>query len=183
MASLDAPRPRRRAIRLAGYDYAQAGAYFITMCTEDRALLFGAIQDGVMRLNETGAFVEAAWQDLSRHYRNVALDEFVVMPNHVHGIIVIAEQDDHDAASGGAGLKPAPTKSHPVSEIVRGFKTFSARRINEHRGTRGAAVWQRNYYEHVIRNEASLSRIRQYVANNPASWPDDPENPAVRDRL
>jgi REP element-mobilizing transposase RayT len=151
-----------------GYDYTQPGAYFVTICTRDRVCLFGEVVGGQMQLNELGRLVEWTWQDLSNHVANIVLDAFVVMPNHVHGIIIIV----------GAGSEPAPTtKQYGLPEIVRQFKTFSALRINEQRGTPGAPVWQRNYYEHIIRTEDSLARIREYIAGNPLRWHLDRENP------
>jgi putative transposase len=146
---------RRRPLRLPGYDYAQPGAYFVTICTHGHIALFGTIADGTMRLNGRGRIVHDTWLHMRDHYP-IDLDAFVVMPNHIHGIVVI-----------GAGLKPAPT----LSEIVRGFKTFSARQI-------GQPIWQRNFYEHIVRNEAALERIRQYITDNPAQWPSDHENHA-----
>ncbi|GIV89164.1 MAG: hypothetical protein KatS3mg055_1682 [Chloroflexus sp.] len=170
-------RPNRRSIRLKGYDYFQPGAYFITICTKDRACLFGEVVNGEMRLNALGQIVQDVWHDLPNHVSNVVLDAFVVMPNHVHGITII-----RDDTVVGAGSEPAPTtptkKHHGLPEIVRQFKTFSARRINEMRGTPGVSVWQRNYYEHIIRDEQSLNRIRAYIANNPLRWALDRENRA-----
>ncbi|MBC7234050.1 MAG: transposase [Chloroflexi bacterium] len=192
---------RRRSIRLKGYDYSQSGAYFVTICVQDRTCLFGEVINGEMRLNEWGQVVQAAWQDLPNHLSHVQLDEFVVMPNHVHGIIMITDDADHVGAGSKptlragskptprAGLEPAPTttttvctdadtrKRHGLPEIVRQFKTFSARRINECRHTPGSPVWQRNYYEHVIRDEEDLQRIRQYIVDNPANWAKDEDNP------
>jgi REP-associated tyrosine transposase len=156
----DAPHPRRRSLRLPAYDYSQAGAYFITVCTDDRVMLFGEVIDCDVPLNETGMIVQQTWDDLPTHYRDIDLDAFVVMPNHVHGIIILADQ---------------PQRHRALPEIVRGFKTFSARRANERAGKRGV-LWQRGYYEHVIRNEKALDRIRAYIANNPAQWADDPDN-------
>ena len=158
-----------------------------------------------MRLSEAGRIVQAVWEELPRHYPHVRLDAWVVMPNHVHGIVVLTSAgaggvDDGDgvASTGvgspawvGAGFKPAPTGAgggdggaprHALSEIVRAFKTFSARRINALQGTQGASFWQRNYYEHVIRNETALNRIRQYIMENPARWDDDSENPVLHRR-
>lgn len=186
-------RHHRRSIRLQGYDYAQAGAYFVTVCTQDRACLFGDIFDGEMRLNTVGWMVHAGWLGLPDHYAGVELDTFVVMPNHFHGIVVIADDRNPGLAGAGlvgAGLKPARTKPartkpvpttgvrrHGLPEIVRGFKTFSARRINQTRQAPGVSVWQRNYHEHIIRDEASLRRIREYILNNPVQWALDRENP------
>jgi putative transposase len=130
-----------------------------------------------VRLNEIGNIARQTWIELPVHYPHAALDTFVVMPNHVHGIILLA--DDWE----GAGLKPAPSlKMHALPEIIRAFKTFSARTINDRQGSRGESVWQRNYYEHVVRDENDLSRIRQYIVDNPACWAEDSNNPVVWDR-
>ena len=129
-----------------------------------------------MQLNEYGRIVEWTWRDLPNHGANVQLDAFVIMPNHVHGIIVIT-----DVVVGGvveAGSEPAPTtKQHALPEIVRQLKTFSARRINRQRGISGVSVWQRNYYEHIIRNAHEMQRIRAYIHNNPTKWALDRDNP------
>lgn len=202
------PHPNRHSIRLKGYDYSQPGAYFVTICTRDRAGLFGEVADGEMRLNEWGEIVLWTWRDLPNHVPNVQLDAFVIMPNHVHGIIIITDPVNAPEAVGAgsepapAQPQPAPTQPHPalaqpvpdqsiesisgviaakrygLPEIIRQFKTFSALRINKQRGTPGLPIWQRNYYEHIIRNEESLNRIRQYIADNPLRWALDQENPA-----
>jgi putative transposase len=166
----------RRSIRLKGYDYKQVGAYFVTVVARNRACLFADIVNGETRLNGAGRVMQSAWDDLPNHYPGVACDAFVVMPNHIHGIIVVMD------TIVGAGLKPAPTR-HGLPEIIRGFKTFSARRINDLRSTPGTPIWQRNYYEHIIRNEEELTRIREYVANNPLQWEDDRENPLRSDTV
>ncbi len=164
---------RRKSIRLKGWDYSEPGAYFVAICTHNRQPLFGKVVDGEMVLNEYGEIVREAWFDLPNHYAHVELDAFVVMPNHIHAIIVLI------ADPVGAGFKPAPTAltRHPLSEIVRALKTFSARRINERRGTPGERVWQRNYYEHIIRTERALNAIRRYIAKNPLRWHLDRYNP------
>ncbi len=165
----DTNQPARRSIRLRGFDYAQQGAYFVTICTHQRACLFGEIADDEMRFNTTGSVAHGVWMGLPTHYPHVELDAFVVMPNHVHGIVVL-----------GSGIQPTPVKLESLSEIIRGFKTFSARQINRSRSRPGNRVWQRNYYDHVIRDEVGLDRIRQYIVDNPARWAEDPENPARR---
>jgi REP element-mobilizing transposase RayT len=210
-------QPRRQSLRLAEFDYAEPGAYFVTICTRDRACLFGEVVDGEMILSPAGRVVEAAWFDLPNHYPTIGLDAFVVMPNHVHGIIVISGGPADSDSTAGSGevasyATPAPTDADlgyraarmvgagfetsaalpraqsqpalrpnalrpPLSEVVRGFKTFSARRINAMRGTSGS-VWQRNYYEHIIRSDRSLQRIRTYIDGNPGTWEADHENPA-----
>jgi len=128
-----------------------------------------------MRLSHFGVIVERCWEDLVNHYPDVALDEFVVMPNHVRGVIWLRD-------AGRAGLKPAPTseggRRHGLPEIVRALKTFSARKINELRGTPGGPVWQRNYYERVVRSERELNAIREYIRANQLNWHLDRENVA-----
>jgi REP element-mobilizing transposase RayT len=172
----------RRSIRLQGYDYSQAGAYFVTICTRNRECLFGEIVNGDMRLNDAGSVVESVWDGLPGHYAHVELDAMVIMPNHFHGIIVLAPVGV-GAGNVRAGFKPAPTPAamrHGLSEIVRALKTFSSRRINESRQTPGTKLWQRNYWEHIIRNESELNRIREYIHNNPTQWEMDklhPNNP------
>ncbi len=154
----------RRSIRLKGYDYSLPGAYFVTICTQNKICLFGNVNNEEMALNDFGRIVQMVWDELPVHYQFIKLDTFIIMPNHVHGIIGLV----------GAGLKPAPTG---LPEIVRGFKTFSARYINKTRNTPGISLWQRNYYEHIIRNPEELNRIREYIVNNPLKWHLDRENP------
>ena len=168
--------------RLRKYDYSQPGAYFVTICTADRQCIFGEIMDGEMQLNKNGIIVAEQWAGLPSHHANVSLDEFVIMPNHIHGIICLS---DTSQSSVGAGFQPAhsspPTKSnHGLPEITRGFKTYSSLTINRLRGTSGKPVWQRNYYEHVVRTENDLHAIRKYIVENPLKWELDPENPTVR---
>lgn len=179
---------RRKSLRLKNYDYSQMGAYFITICAYKRICLFGEISDEQMQLNEYGNTVKAAWNDLPAHYSNVNLDDHIIMPNHVHGIIWLTGNtcDTGNACHVGAGFKPAPTllhnksvsSRHGLSEIIRGFKTFSAKRVNLLRGMPSIPVWQRGYYEHVIRNEEDLDRIRKYIRDNPVQWASDSENTA-----
>jgi len=154
--------------------------YFVTICTQNKECLFGEIKNGEMILNEYGEIIKFTWFDLINHNICVLLDSFVVMPNHIHGIIVINDKIFVGAGSkpalikinqlARAGLEPAPTK---LSEIVRQFKTFSAKRINKLRNTPGLSVWQRDYYEHIIRNDRSLEKICDYIINNPCRWNHD----------
>ncbi|MFO8011067.1 MAG: transposase [Dehalococcoidia bacterium] len=202
----------RRSVRLKGYDYSRHGWYFITICTHDRLPILGeivgegskpvpdtrdetvvgagskparVIDTPEMVLNENGEIVEQTWFDLVNHVPNIRLHEFVVMPNHIHGIIETVGDEtsiDQDVVSGTglkrAGLEPAPTggmvrKRASIPEIVRQLKTFSARRINRLKNTTGAPVWQRNYYEHIIRDGKSYRRILEYIRTNPLRWRDD----------
>jgi putative transposase len=151
----------RQSIRLDGYDYSRSGAYFITICTHDRECLFGDIVNGTMVFNTVGDIARSHWQQLPQHHPNIIMDESIVMPNHLHGIIILESSTD------GTKL---------ISEIIRGFKTFSAKAINKERGLRGVPVWQRNYYDRIIRNELELDRVRQYITNNPYNWDTDKNN-------
>lgn len=163
----------RRTIRLPEYDYAQPGVYFITVCTHQRACLFGEIVDGEIRLSELGHMVRDEWNKTQQIRPEIELDQFVIMPNHFHAIIWI-----HD---GRGTARRAPT-GEPTYEqfgkpvagsiptIVRAFKSAVTRQINFYRNTPGMPVWQRNYYEHIIRNEAELSAVREYITNNPHQW-------------
>ncbi len=164
-------RNHRRSIRLKGYDYSQVGCYFITICTHNREMSFGNVVDGLMKLNEYGKMVANTWNDLPNHNHNIQMDNFVIMPNHVHGVIVI---NDVGTDTVGAGSEPTPTKKkhkhHGLPEIIRQFKTFSARRINKIRQSPDIHVWQRNYFEHIIRNENEMNRIRKYISENSSKW-------------
>ncbi len=154
----------RRSIRLPGYDYSQPGAYFVTICIWQRECLLSEIQDGNILLSNYGEAVNFNWLNLIRVYPHIELDSFVIMPNHIHGIIIIKSQN----------------KNHSLSEIVRCFKTFSARRINQLRSVTGIPVWQRGYYEHIIRNQTGLSKIQEYIINNPYNWESDEIYPSSK---
>ena len=182
----DPERHHRRSVRLRGYDYSQAGAYFVTICTPDRACLFGDVADGVMRLNDAGRVVERCWHEIPIHFPHVELDEFVIMPNHVHGVIVIVGAGSpRPYVASGAGTKTgaetAPLRA-TLGRMVAYFKYQSTKHINIMRGTPGIPVWQRNYYEHIIRDDESLNRILEYIVNNPLQWELDWENPGIGGR-
>jgi REP element-mobilizing transposase RayT len=244
----DPDRHHRRSIRLQGYDYTQAGAYFVTMGTQYRQCLFGAIVDGAMVLNEAGQMIQTVWDEIPVYYPGVDIDEFVVMPDHIHGIVVIAEYDvgqaanveaanvgaanvgaanvgaadagaanvgaanggaanvgaadagaadagaagagaanvgaaDAGAADAGAVPRDRPTKKLSLPDVVHRFKTMTTKRYTDGVKQNGwppfpGKLWQRNYWEHIIRNEAALNRIREYIRNNPAQWkPNQPDQP------
>jgi putative transposase len=167
----------RRSIRLREYDYTEVGAYFVTICAYNRECLFGEIVHGEMRLNGFGKTIEDEWLRTATIRPYIELGEVVIMPNHVHGIVSI-----RDEGRGKARLAPTTgTFGYPVGgslpTIIGAFKSASTKRINEMRGTPGAPLWQRNYFEHVIRNEAELNRIREYIALNPSRWDNDLNNP------
>jgi len=185
----------RRSLRLGNYDYSQGGAYFVTICTQDRVLRFGRIVDGQMELNATGTMIQGVWGRLNEHYAGLEVDEFVVMPNHLHGILVLGCDDatipEEDRQWPGRARRvprrrlgcPAPTGGLSLSEIVRRFKTFTANQYRKAISLQElpdpGRLWQRNFYEHVIRNERDLSAIREYMVNNPLQWHLDRENPDV----
>ncbi len=177
------------------------GAYFVTMVTQGRELSFGEVAGGEMRLNRYGDIVRRGWEDLPRHYPYAVMDAFICMPNHVHGIVILRddEVDEYDGGRGGSvsgrGFMPIeitsgmhttpetgqtrpyrPTR-HGLPEIIRAFKSFSARRINVLRHSQGIPVWQRIYYEHIIRDNSEMDVIRRYILNNPLQWELDSENP------
>src|SRR5438093_2097370 len=189
-------RHHRRSIRLQGYDYSQPGMYFVTVCTEGLELLFGEVEKGEMVVNEYGRVVWEEWHRSAEIRREVRLDEFMVMPNHLHGIMVITCAEAHRVgatghheiiaievgAHGRAPLQHRQLHRQPRSlgSFVAGFKSATTKRINELRGTPGVPLWQRNYHEHVIRSEDELHRIREYIQTNPLRWELDRENPARR---
>lgn len=195
----------RRSIRLKDYDYSQTGAYFVTVCSWNKGCVFGDIADGALQMNECGQTVQDEWMKTVDIRTNVELDEFAVMPNHIHGIIVLvgarrclALNVNNEFLNGAANRqckgeamprpyrreekrathRVAPTLiSGSVGAIVGQFKSTVTKRINEIHNTPGRPVWQRNYYEHIIRDEDELNRIREYIINNPARWAEDENNP------
>jgi putative transposase len=182
----------RRSIRLQCYDYSQAGALFVTICTNNRENLFGDIVAGAMQLNYAGQTVERCWVDIPAHFPCVELDEFVVMPNHIHGIIVLTDAITtvwakdlrakdiwaKNRAKNISPLQPRPTgTSGTIGSIVRGFKIGVTKWFRQQNTVH--EVWQRNYWEHIIRNETERDRFREYIRNNPARWEQDKLNPTV----
>ena len=176
----------RRSIRLRDYDYSSPGEYFITICTQNRECLFGEVVDGEMVLNDFGKIAYNEWNQTEKVRSNVELDVFVIMPNHMHAILGIVAniQELGQPTVGAHGDTPlhdhkskfkSPSKT--VGAIVRGYKSTVTKQINQIRQTPGQKIWQRNYYEHIIRNEKSLNRIRDYILNNPASWEEDQNHP------
>jgi putative transposase len=163
----------RRSIRLMEYDYAQAGGYFVTICTQDRACVLGEIVAGAVLLNELGHIVGESWRWLEQQHGYIKLDQWVVMPNHLHGIILIKDGE------GGSRTAPTSARRKPLGRLIGSFKTVSTKRINETLRTPGIAFWQRNYYEHVIRSDNALNAIREYIEANPRHWHTDPDNPDV----
>lgn len=163
----------RRSIRLKDYDYRQNGAYFVTICSHERLCLFGSIGDGEMVLNDWGRITQTSWSEIPAHYPMVELDVFVVMPNHVHGIIVITGDNELQSIGAQHGATPNNVAPNSLGSIVRTFKAAVTRHINRLLDAPDHPIWQRNYHEHIIRNENTLNTIRAYVDNNPAKWAED----------
>jgi REP element-mobilizing transposase RayT len=194
----------RRSIRLKEYDYSQAGAYFVTLCVWQKKCLFGTIVDGIMNLNGNGRIVEKEWLNTGAVRPHVDLDEYMVMPNHFHGILVIGNNDlvgarrclaqnampQDETMSSECGAihgetratqRVAPTiKSGTMGAIIGQFKSMVTKQINIIRDTAGAPLWQRNYYEHIIRDERELYAVRKYIRYNPQKWDEDEENPNMK---
>ena len=170
------PRLARRLIRLQSYDYSQDGAYYFTVCTFNRVCIFGNVADSAMHPNECGQAVMDVWNLLPHHFPHVHTHAFVLMPNHVHGILVFRDADD--AASRNRVLM-----RRGLPEVVGTFKSYSARAVNRLRDTRGQPVWQRGFYDHVVRTEGALARLSEYIVNNPLQWELDRENPTTRGRV
>lgn len=156
---------QRKNLRLADFDYGATGAYFVTVCTHGQRCLFGSCRDGVVYLSEVGRTIELEWQRSAEIRSEIELDEFVVMPNHLHGIVWI-QSDGRTSAK----------YERSLGSLMSGFKAACTK---FHRRTAGpnATLWQGRYFDHVIRNDESLRNIRRYIRNNPLRWHEDPENP------
>jgi len=164
---------RRRSIRLPGYDYTHPGAYFVTICSHEYKPIFGKVLNGEMKLNESGQIVIKCWAQLPSHFPQVELNAFIVMPNHIHGIINITRKNV--GATHASPLQTeVRTRSGPkpgsLGAIVGSFKSAVTKRINKLHNTPGTPVWQRNYFEHIIRSDKVLNAICRYILNNPARW-------------
>jgi REP element-mobilizing transposase RayT len=169
----DAREYHRRSTRLRGYDYSQSGAYFVTVCVRNRQSVFGKVTNGRMMLREAGRMVEEEWLKTPAVRPQVQLDEFVVMPNHFHGIIMIR----NEPTIVGATRRVAPTgpTAGSVGAMMAQFKSIATKRMRAL--GHSSFAWQRNYYEHIVRDEDSLNRIREYILTNPLRWDLDQENP------
>ncbi len=171
-------RHHRRSIRLKGHDYAQPGAYFVTIVTCKRECLFGEVANGDIQLNRFGAIAFEEWERSRRIREELELDEFTVMPNHVHGILVI--RSSVQTVVGAQGLAPLRRPPRSLGTFVCGFKSAVTKRINAVRGTPGMCVWQRNYHDEIVHNDQDLYAARSYIRYNPRRWAYDRENPERR---
>jgi REP element-mobilizing transposase RayT len=169
----DPKKHHRRSIRLKGYDYSQKGVYFITVCVNKQQCLLGDVVNGKTHLNKYGRIVKEQWLLSSEMRSEIELDVFVIMPNHFHGIVIISNTN----TVGANGRSPLQMKPKSLSSLMAGFKSSATSRINRWRNMPGFPVWQRSYYEHIIRSEDELNSIREYILNNPLHWQFDMENP------
>jgi putative transposase len=187
--SMPADDPRRKPLRLTGFDYAQSAGYFVTLCAHDRRNLFGQVADGAAALSRLGQLAVQAWLRLPEWFPAVGLDCYVIMPNHIHGILLllrdfsVAPYDEelvrakHGFAPTADGNTSSGAKPSSLSAIIQAYKSHVSREWNRiSSGKQG--IWQRGFYDHVIRDEHGLQCIREYIANNPARWSLDKENSA-----
>lgn len=207
MGKFDPKIHHRKSIRLPGYDYTQAGAYFVTIVTHNREMVFGEVVDGEMRLNEFGEIAQREWERLPKRFKHIELGAFVIMPNHVHGIIIINDngwgtadlhKEDNPQDPRRAPTADFPNQDNPqdplraptanvekfgkpvsgsIPTIVRSYKSAAALRINYARAGDSTPVWQRNYHERILRNDREMGNVWRYIQSNPVMWNDDNENP------
>jgi putative transposase len=171
---------RKPSLRLGGWNYADAAWYYVTICTHEKHLLFGTIDNELIHLNDIGLLVHQHWLDIPRFHLNTILDEFIIMPNHIHGLIYL--NDSVKTPSVGLPLSgnrsrvsnrspsDRPTKKKSLSKIINQFKSFASREINRRFGELGESIWQRGFYDEVVRSDARLNQIRRYIRDNPKHW-------------
>ncbi|QGZ90543.1 transposase [Microcystis aeruginosa] len=187
--TFDPEKHHRRSIRLRNYDYSQPGAYFVTICTYQKRPWFGEIKNGQMYLNQLGKIVADEWLKTCKIRPNFQLAEWVIMPNHFHGIVIINDYsgDNQSLGNGQSASRfrrtqfdqltdhdaPPQQKPNSLSSCIAGFKSAVTKRINLLRQNTDTPIWQRNYYESILRDEKYLAVVREYIINNPKNWPND----------
>ena len=188
----------RRSIRLKGFDYSEPGHYFVTICSKQRKCLFGNVVHGVMKLSHIGNVVNTCWEAIPEHFEHVNVDTFQIMPNHLHGIINIRDHVGCVESVGVEYIQPLQGKSirstqrklkkhhtyqhvipKSIGSIIRTFKAAVTRKVHDCNDMIRQSIWQRNYYDHIIRDDVSLFFIQQYIELNPMLWHLDFDNPAI----
>jgi putative transposase len=173
LATADTHLPTRRSIRLRDFDYRSTAAYFVTIVSHGRNAIFGHVGDGTVALTPLGRTIAGCWQAIPAHFPHASLDEVILMPNHLHGIVLLAGVD-------GGAATGARMASGSLGAVVRSFKAASTRQAKVVNLSLGGPLWQRGYYERVIRNDRELDALRAYVRENPLKWGQDAENPERR---
>lgn len=166
----------RRSLRLSNFDYSQSGAYFVTLCSHENNCIFGEIAEGEMRINSLGIIVKQQWQRTAKVRKNVDLDAFVIMPNHLHGILLLHDavrQESISLRNDRSKKRSTTLQAGSLGAIIGQFKSAVTRLAKSTEYNRPLPIWQRNYYEHIIRSEESLNEIRKYIVKNPARWAED----------
>jgi len=183
-------QPERKSQRKHGYDYSQPGYYAVAVCTQNRSCLFGVIDNGDMRLNDAGRMIDETWHEIPHPFPNVELDVMQIMPNHLHGIIVVREVGADLCVRPNPGIENGQTQRSvptPLSNVIKRFKMLTTRRYIDGVNKNGwysfsGKLWQRSYYDRIIRNEAELTEIRTYICNNPIGWDTDENYIEIQDR-
>jgi REP element-mobilizing transposase RayT len=175
----------RKSLRLSYYDYSQSGAYFVTFCASQHRQLFGEVQNGEMQLNAVGRVAAAQWKHLEYRFPEIELGEWIIMPNHIHGILIItgkgeASQQKSSAlptrsVNDASPLRLTGTRPGSIGAIIQNYKSVVSRKIAKQDGEPRGSIWQRNYYEHIIRNDRELQAITDYILTNPQNWEKDTE--------
>ncbi len=181
----------RKSIRFMGYDYTLAGAYFVTIISFRRVCNFGEIEKGEVNYSKIGQVIFDCWQNIPEKFSYVKLDEFTLMPNHLHGILWLLEHRGKGEAfsavtdirrqsksENASPLRPKGTRSRSLSAVMQNYKSVSTRMVNRKFFKPGNKIWQRNFHDRIIRNNRELNAIRQYIIDNPLNWEMDKDNPA-----
>jgi len=171
--------PRRKALRLLTRDYSQAGSYFMTICTHEKKCVLGSVESSQVQLSRVGEIVRATWNALPERFARVVLDEFVIMPNHLHAILTLVTAGFAHSGSVNMNKMPAarPTAHFSLCDVIGAFKSLSTIHVNRLMNSKGSPLWQRSYFEHVIRNGEDLKNTQRYILENPLRWSLDEENP------
>lgn len=190
MDSIEQKYYQRKSIRLKDYDYSQPGGYFVTIVTQNKECVFGEIVNGNMILSSYGEIIDQCWNKTPNNFYNIELDSFQIMPNHIHGIIHIVDnivgakhsikklhKIGNNLQRNASPLQPNGTNTGSLGAIIQNFKSVTSRKINQIHKSPGQKLWQRSFYDHVIRNETELKNVRKYIEDNPLKWELDIENP------